>query len=109
VSDSGRLTLAFSPLLVIYLLSDFLEPTQRNVTQQYELEEVMGIRSISPAAASFVSPGFGAAAAGLTYFAPSGPRVAALAGSIGFGTVAATYAVYSVLGIQYGSRGYLFL
>lgn len=69
----------------------------------------MGVRSISPAAASLVSPAFGAACAGAAYFAPSGPRVAALAGSIGFGTVAVTYAAYGVLGIPYGSRGFLFL
>ena len=76
---------------------------------QYEFEEVLGVRKYSPAAASFVNPAFGAAAASATYFATSGPRVAALAGSIGFGAVAATYTAYAVLGIPYGSRGYLFL
>lgn len=75
---------------------------------QYEFEEVLGIRNYSPAAASFVSPAFGAAAASATYFSTSGPRVAALAGSIGCGAVAATYTAYAVLGIPYGSRGYLF-
>jgi hypothetical protein len=47
--------------------------------------------------------------AGATYYGPSGPRVAALAGALGFGSVAVTYAAYTVLGIPYGSRGYLFL
>ena len=75
---------------------------------QYEFEEVLGIRNYSPAAASFVSPAFGSVAASATYFAPNGPRVAALAGSIGFGAVAATYTVYTALGIPYGSRGFLF-
>ena len=75
---------------------------------QFEFEEVLGIRNYSPAAASFVSPAFGAAAAGATYFGPSGPRVAVLAGSIGFGAVAATYTAYTLLGIPYGSRGFLF-
>lgn len=60
-------------------------------------------------AASMVSPAFGAAVAGAAYFAPSGPRVAALAGSIGFGGVAATYVAYGILGIPYGSRGFLWL
>jgi hypothetical protein len=44
----------------------------------------------------------------MTYYATSGPRVAALAGAIGFSSVAVTYAAYGVLGIPYGSRGYLF-
>ncbi len=60
-------------------------------------------------AGSFVSPAFGATMASATYYMPSGPRVAALAGSIGFSAVAATYATYTVLGIPYGSRGFLFL
>ena len=55
-----------------------------------------------------IAPAFGALAAGATYYAPSGPRVAALAGAIGFGSVAATYAAYTVLGIPYGSVDYLF-
>jgi len=46
--------------------------------------------------------------AGLTYYGSSGPRVAALAGAIGFSAVAATYAAYSAAGIPYGYRGYLF-
>jgi hypothetical protein len=44
----------------------------------------------------------------MTYYSTSGPRVAALAGFIGFTSVAVTYAAYSALGIPYGSRGYLF-
>ena len=66
---------------------------------QFDFEEVLGIRNYSPAAASFVSPAFGASAAAATYFSTSGPRVAALAGSIGFGAVAATYTAYSLLGM----------
>lgn len=46
--------------------------------------------------------------AGMCYFAPSGIRVASLAGAIGFGAVGATYTLYSALGIPYGSRGFLF-
>jgi len=46
--------------------------------------------------------------AGVCYFAPNGPRVAALAGGIGFGAVATSYGLYSILGIQYGSQGFLF-
>lgn len=56
-----------------------------------------------------VSPAFGAGMTGVTYFATSGPRVAALAGVIGVGSVAATYTVYSALGIPFSSRGYMFL
>lgn len=79
-----------------------------SLSLQFEFEEVLGIRNYSPAAASIVSPAFGASAAAATYFSTSGPRVAALAGSIGFGAVAATYTAYSLVGIPYGSRGYLF-
>ena len=46
---------------------------------------------------------------GLTYYAPSGARVAGLAGTIGFGAVGVTYVGYSMLGIPYGSQGFLFL
>ena len=73
-----------------------------------DLEEQLGLRGTSPAASSILAPGIGAFAAGATYYAPSGPRVAALAGAIGLGSVAVTYSVYTVLGIPYGSRGFLF-
>ena len=75
---------------------------------QYALDDVVGIRQYSPAAASMVNPAFGATATAAAYFATSGPRVAALAGTLGFGAVAATYTAYTVLGLPYGSRGYLF-
>lgn len=75
---------------------------------QYDFEDMLQLRSISPAAASMVAPAFGATMTGITYYGPSGPRVAALAGAIGFVSVGATYAAYSVLGIPYGSRGYMF-
>lgn len=55
-----------------------------------------------------VAPAFGSTMAGLCYFAPSGPRVAGLAGAIGFGAVGVTYGLYTALGIPYGSRGFLF-
>lgn len=73
-----------------------------------EFEEKLGLRSLSPTAASMFSPAFGATATGITYYATSGPRVAALAGAIGFSAVAATYTAYGITGTPYGSRGYLF-
>ena len=45
---------------------------------------------------------------GATYYMRAGPRVAALAGAIGMGTVGGTFALYSVLGVPYGSKGWLF-
>jgi hypothetical protein len=75
---------------------------------QLELEDKLGLRDFSPAVASFTSPAIGATLASAAYYVPSGPRVATLAGAIGFGAVAATYSAYSVLGIPYGSRGFLF-
>ena len=56
-----------------------------------------------------VAPAFAAFMTGATYKSMAGPRVAALAGSIGLGAVGITYLGYSLLGIPYGSRGYLFL
>jgi hypothetical protein len=69
---------------------------------------MIGLRKYSPAMASFVSPALSAAATGATYFGPSGVRVAGLAGTIGVGAVAVTYTTYSILGVPYGSRGFLF-
>lgn len=45
---------------------------------------------------------------GSAYYAAAGPRVALLAGSLGFAGVASTYIGYTALGIPYGSRGFLF-
>jgi hypothetical protein len=73
-----------------------------------EIEEVLGIRKYNSSLASFISPALSAAATGATYYSTSGLRVAGLAGSIGIGAVAVTYTTYSLLGIPYGSRGYLF-
>jgi hypothetical protein len=56
-----------------------------------------------------VSPPLAAALTGVTFYAPSGIRVAALGGAIGFGAVGATYAGYTVLGKSFGSNGFLFL
>lgn len=64
--------------------------------------------TVSPTAAALVSPGFAAFMTGATYYAPSGARVAGLAGTIGFGAVGVTYATYSVLGVPHGSKGFLF-
>lgn len=44
---------------------------------------------------------------GATYKAQAGPRVAALAGAIGLGSVGVTYAAYSLLGVPFGSKRWL--
>jgi hypothetical protein len=44
---------------------------------------------------------------GMTYYAPSGVRVAALGGALGLGAVGATYAAYTVVGKPFGSYGFL--
>jgi hypothetical protein len=74
---------------------------------QLDIEDRLKIRSISPVAASMFNPALAATASGLTYFAASGPRAAGLAGALAFSAVASTYTVYSILGIPYGSRGFL--
>lgn len=67
----------------------------------FELDQYTG--PIQPPA-----PLLAGALTGATYYMRSGPRVAALAGTIGMGAVGGTFAVYSLLGIPYGSRGWLF-
>jgi hypothetical protein len=44
---------------------------------------------------------------GISYFAPSGLRVAALGGALGFGAVGATYAGYAAFGKPFGSAGFM--
>lgn len=60
----------------------------------------IGIDEPGPALAAFMT--------GVTFKAQSGPRVAALAGTIGLASVGVTYGVYSAMGIPYGHKGWLF-
>lgn len=53
-------------------------------------------------------PALAALLTGATFKAQAGPRVAALAGSIGLAGVGVTYGVYTVLGIPHGHKGWLF-
>jgi hypothetical protein len=76
---------------------------------QYDFDEKLGLAAVSPTAASFCAPAFAAFMTGATYYGPSGARVAGLAGTIGMGAVGVTYVGYSLLGIPYGSQGFLFL
>jgi hypothetical protein len=96
--------LVLMPLCILYIL--FIAVAF--LCMQFDLEDRLAIRTISPTAASLVSPAFGAMATGATYYATSGPRVAALAGAIGFSSVAVTYAAYTVLGVPHGKMNYLF-
>eukprot|EP00536_Pseudo-nitzschia_multiseries_P001292 jgi/Psemu1/317543/estExt_fgenesh1_pm.C_160004 len=64
-----------------------------------ELDRYTGIDSTSPPLAAMLT--------GMTYYAPSGVKVAALAGAIGLGAVGATYAGYSATGKPLGSATYL--
>ena len=71
------------------------------VADSFELDAYTG--PIQPPA-----PLFAGMMTGATYYMRAGPRVAALAGTIGLGAVGGTFALYSVLGIPYGSKGWLF-
>lgn len=71
------------------------------LADNFELDQYTG--PIQPPA-----PLFAGAMTGATYYMRAGPRVATLAGAIGLGAVGGTFAVYSVLGIPYGSKGLLF-
>jgi hypothetical protein len=71
------------------------------IPSQFEIDQYTGpVQPVGPALAAFMT--------GATYKAQAGPRVAALAGAIGLGSVGVTYAAYSVMGIPYGQRGWLF-
>jgi len=64
-----------------------------------ELDRYTGIESTAPPLAAMLT--------GITYFAPSGVRVAALGGAIGMGAVGATYAGYAAMGRPVGSATFL--
>lgn len=66
----------------------------------FDIDEYSPITPIGPALAATLT--------GITYKAQAGPRVAALAGAIGCVGVGVTYGAYSVLGIPYGQKGWLF-
>mmetsp|Transcript_2593 Transcript_2593/g.3074 ORF Transcript_2593/g.3074 Transcript_2593/m.3074 type:complete len:197 (-) Transcript_2593:32-622(-) len=72
-----------------------------NVADQFDIDQYTGpIQPAGPAVAAFLT--------GATYKIQSGPRVATLAGAIGLGAVGVTYTAYSLLGIPYGQKGWLF-
>ena len=66
---------------------------------QLELDRYTGFDSTSPPLAAMMT--------GVTYYAPSGLRVAALGGALGLGAVGATYTAYTLVGKPFGSNGYL--
>ena len=79
----------------------FLEFQNSLYANKFEIDNYTGpVQPAGPAIAAFMT--------GATYKATAGPRVAALAGTIGLGSVGITYAAYSVLGIPYGQKGWLF-
>jgi len=90
-SSAGNMLGATAILYILY----------EGLADSYELDQYTG--PIQPPA-----PLFAGAATGATYYMRAGPRVAALAGAIGMGTVGVTFGLYSVLGIQPGSKGWLF-
>mmetsp|Transcript_17609 Transcript_17609/g.25713 ORF Transcript_17609/g.25713 Transcript_17609/m.25713 type:complete len:200 (+) Transcript_17609:138-737(+) len=68
---------------------------------QFEIDRYTGnLEPVGPALAAFMT--------GVTYKVQAGPRVAALAGAIGVGTVGVTFLAYSMLGIPYRYKGWLF-
>jgi hypothetical protein len=66
---------------------------------QLELDRYTGFDSTTPPVAAVMT--------GISYYGPSGIRVAALGGALGLGAVGATYAGYSLIGKPFGSDGFL--
>jgi hypothetical protein len=78
----------------------FQQIQQITKIKQYDLDQYTGpIQPPAPLFAGFMT--------GATYYMRAGPRVAALAGTIGMSAVGATFGLYSVLGLPYGSKGWL--
>jgi len=91
---------------VLAVLYSFWESTADYV----DLEEKLGFRYVSSNSnlAAAVSPTFAAAMTGATYYLPSGPRVAGLAGVLGMSGVVLTYTGYYMMGIPFASNRILF-
>ena len=70
----------------------------------FQVDTYIPLQSLQPVC----NPALSAMLTGVTYKAQAGPRVAALAGTLGLGAVSATYLSYTLLGIPYGSKGWLF-
>lgn len=66
---------------------------------QLELDRYTGFDSTSPPLAAMMT--------GVTYYGPSGLRVAGLGGALGLGAVGATYTAYTLVGKPFGSNGFL--
>mmetsp|Transcript_12504 Transcript_12504/g.28864 ORF Transcript_12504/g.28864 Transcript_12504/m.28864 type:complete len:196 (+) Transcript_12504:346-933(+) len=64
-----------------------------------EIDRYTGFESSAPPLAAMLT--------GISYFAPTGLRVATLGGAIGMGAVGATYAGYTAFGKPVGSAGVL--
>ena len=71
----------------------------RGTLFQLDLDRYTGFDSTSPPVAAMMT--------GITYYGPSGFRVAALGGALGLGAVGATFAGYSLVGKPFGYYGFL--
>ena len=88
-------TLSSIPFIFLYLKPFFVFPSK------FEIDRYTGpIQPVGPILAGFMT--------GFTYKFQAGPRVAGLAGVIGLGAVGMTYTAYSVMGIPFGAKGWLF-
>lgn len=64
-----------------------------------EVDRFTGFESSAPPLAAMMT--------GISYYAPTGLRVATLGGALGLGAVGATYAGYAALGKPVGSAGFM--
>mmetsp|Transcript_33010 Transcript_33010/g.76056 ORF Transcript_33010/g.76056 Transcript_33010/m.76056 type:complete len:140 (+) Transcript_33010:500-919(+) len=90
-SKSGN---AVGVLSLVYTLYEW------GVEETLKPDRYFNNEAISPTIAAFLT--------GATYKSMAGPRVAALAGTIGAGMVGATYIGCTLAGVPYGTKGFLF-
>ena len=66
------------------------------------------IEDYSPVNSPALNPALASFLAGLAYKSTAGPRVAALAGCIGAGTVAGTYGITTLTGMKFADTNFMF-
>ena len=66
------------------------------------------IEDYSPVNSPALNPALASFLAGLAYKSTAGPRVAALAGCIGAGTVAGTYGITTLTGMKFANTNFMF-
>lgn len=96
LNNAGRYGSRYGNTLGVFAV---LYSIYEGLGDQLELDRYTGFDTTSPPLAAMLT--------GVSYYAPSGLRVASLGGALGLGAVGATYAGYTAMGKPFGSGGFL--